>query len=79
MLKNYEKITKLQCCGSGMFIPDPDFYPPRATKALKNMGWGSGIRKTYLGSRISDPGTKKASDPGRGVPRILPGGMHIFG
>jgi hypothetical protein len=19
----------LQCCGSGMFIPDPDFYPSR--------------------------------------------------
>jgi hypothetical protein len=22
-------IKKLQCCGSGMFIPDPDFYPSR--------------------------------------------------
>jgi hypothetical protein len=21
--------TKHQCCGSGMFIPDPDFYPSR--------------------------------------------------
>jgi hypothetical protein len=21
--------TFLQCCGSGMFIPDPDFYPSR--------------------------------------------------
>ncbi len=22
-------ITNFQCCGSGMFIPDPDFYPSR--------------------------------------------------
>jgi hypothetical protein len=21
--------VKMQCCGSGMFIPDPDFYPSR--------------------------------------------------
>ncbi len=23
------RITSRQCCGSGMFIPDPDFYPSR--------------------------------------------------
>jgi hypothetical protein len=22
-------MTMSQCCGSGMFIPDPDFYPSR--------------------------------------------------
>jgi hypothetical protein len=33
----------MQCCGSGMFIPDPDFYP----------SW-----IPDLGSRISDPGSK---------------------
>ncbi len=32
-----------QCCGSGMFIPDPNFYPSRIPD---------------LGSRIPDPGSK---------------------
>jgi hypothetical protein len=32
-----------QCCGSGMFIPDPDFYPSRISDP---------------GSRISDPGSR---------------------
>jgi hypothetical protein len=28
--KKKNKIwSKMQCCGSGMFIPDPDFYPSR--------------------------------------------------
>jgi hypothetical protein len=30
-----------KCCGSGMFIPDPDFYPyriPDPTTALKEEG-----------------------------------------
>jgi hypothetical protein len=40
----YEK----QCCGSGMSIPDPDFYPSRIP---------------YLGSRIQDPGSR-IQDPG---------------
>jgi hypothetical protein len=26
---NYSTMTPNQCCGSGMFIPDPDFYPSR--------------------------------------------------
>jgi hypothetical protein len=34
----------MQCCGSGMFIPDPDFYPSRIPDP---------------GSRISDPKTAK--------------------
>jgi hypothetical protein len=33
-------ISLSQCCGSGMFIPDLDFYPPRIPD---------------LGSRILDP------------------------
>jgi hypothetical protein len=24
-----KKRHNFQCCGSGMFIPDPDFYPSR--------------------------------------------------
>ncbi len=35
-------IYQHQCCGSGMFIPDPDFYPSRISN---------------LGSRIPDPKT----------------------
>jgi hypothetical protein len=34
--------VKKKCCGSGMFIPDPDFYPSRIPD---------------LGSRIPDPKT----------------------
>jgi hypothetical protein len=29
MGKFREKNRDKQCCGSGMFIPDPDFYPSR--------------------------------------------------
>jgi hypothetical protein len=25
----YNKVQLQQCCGSGMFIPDPHFYPSR--------------------------------------------------
>jgi hypothetical protein len=35
-----------QCGGSGMFIPDPDFYPSRIPD---------------LGSRIPDPGSKNSN------------------
>ena len=35
-------VNYAQCCGSGMFIPDPDFYPSRIPD---------------LGSRIPDPKT----------------------
>ncbi len=27
-----------QCCGSGMFIPDPDFYPSRIPKQHQKRG-----------------------------------------
>jgi hypothetical protein len=43
----------LQCCGSGMFIPDPGFW-----------FLGSGIRKkTYSGSRIRVQGSKRHRIP----------------
>jgi hypothetical protein len=41
-----EKSSGRQCCGSGMFIPDPYFYPSRIPD---------------LGSRISDPGSKNTN------------------
>jgi hypothetical protein len=43
------------------------FTKKNGQKALKNMVLGSGIRdleKAYSGSRIPDPGVKKAPDPG---------------
>jgi len=39
----------MQCGGSGMFIPDPDFYPSR-------------IRIPDLRSRIPDPKTEQKSE-----------------
>ncbi len=33
-----------QCCGSGMFIPDPDFYPSRIQKQQQK----SGVKKNLL-------------------------------
>ncbi len=30
-----------QCCGSGMFIPDPDFYPSR----IQKQQWKTGVKK----------------------------------
>jgi hypothetical protein len=36
------------------------FLPKKSSQALKNMGWGSGIRK----KTIPDPEVKKAPDPG---------------
>ncbi len=34
--KKFEPVY--QCCGSGMFIPDPDFYPSRIPKQQQNRG-----------------------------------------
>ncbi len=43
--------TENKCCGSGMFIPDPNFsIPDQGSKRF----------------RIPDPGVKKAPDPGSG-------------
>jgi hypothetical protein len=27
--KDLSNLTRMPCCGSGMFIPDPDFYSSR--------------------------------------------------
>jgi hypothetical protein len=40
-LSRGKKASAKQCCGSGMFIPDPDFYPsriPDPKTATKEMG-----------------------------------------
>ncbi len=41
-IKRYEQVLRIQCCGSGMFIPDPTFFHP-----------GSRIRTVS----IPDPGS----------------------
>jgi hypothetical protein len=57
-------FEELNCCGSGMFISDPNFFHP-----------GSRVKKIpiqipdtnldfFYPSRIPDPGVKKAPDPG---------------
>jgi hypothetical protein len=38
----------LQCCGSGMFIPDPDFYP------IRNPNLGSRIQKQQQKSGVKN-------------------------
>jgi hypothetical protein len=60
---NLDKIEGviLQCCGSGMFIPDPIFFSPRS----EFFHPGSRIL-TFYPSRIPDPVVKKAPDPGSG-------------
>ncbi len=79
-----------QCCGSGMFIPDPNFFHPGS--ASKNVSiWtqnirgnmirvvhpGSGFRiLIFYSSRIPDLGVKKAPDPGSGSATLL---FDIFG
>jgi hypothetical protein len=50
-----EILTHVRCCGSGMFIPDPDFTHP-------------GSRITDPGSRIPDP---KAAMKARGEKKFL--------
>jgi len=44
MLRWGQHHTFLQCCGSGMFIPDPDFYPfrssdPGSKNSIQREGW----------------------------------------
>jgi hypothetical protein len=61
-----------QCCGAGMFIPDPNFsHPGSASKNLSILfpssrkydpGCSSRILIFYP-SRIPDPGVKKPPDP----------------
>ncbi len=65
------KATKKQCCGSGIFIPNPgsgDFYPSRVPDP--------GSRIPDLGFRISDPGSRipdlgsRISDPRSWIPDL---------
>jgi hypothetical protein len=84
-----------QCCGSGMFIPDPNcFYPGsrirvKEFKYFNTKKWFLSTRKydpgcafwililTFYPSRISDPGVKKAPDPGSRI-RIRNTGFNIL-
>jgi hypothetical protein len=69
-------LYNTQCCGSEMFIPDPNFlHPGSATKNLtpKKVTKHSEIWSGCLIPDpdpdflpVPDPGIKKASDPGSG-------------
>ncbi len=39
---------RTQCCGSGMFIPDPDFYPSRISKNSNKREGGKNCCYTFL-------------------------------
>jgi hypothetical protein len=61
--KNFEQIFK-------RFKNYRTFYSKNCHHALKNMGFGSGIRDPGSGKnlfRIPDPGIKKAPDPGNRI------------
>ncbi len=38
----------MQCCGSGMFIPDPDFYPSRIPKQQQKRGVKKNCCNSFL-------------------------------
>jgi hypothetical protein len=48
-----QMLRKFQCCGSGMFIPDPNFFHPGS--ASKNLSILT-PKKWFLSSRKYDPG-----------------------
>jgi hypothetical protein len=72
-----------QCCGSGMFIPDPNpnFFHPGSRIRIKELflssrkydpGCSSRIRiLIFYPSPIPDPGFKKAPDPGSGSATLV--------
>ncbi len=50
-----------QCCRSGMFIPDPDFYPsrildPRSKNSNERKGWNNLLSYLFLSPQISQNG-----------------------
>ncbi len=54
----------MQCCESGIFIPDPDFFSFDKTKkninksgtnAVQSQGCGSGLDPDSIGSVVPDP------------------------
>jgi hypothetical protein len=79
MNPDYVFDSVAQCCGFGMFIPDPAFFHPgSASKNLSILTQKSGLnsRKYYMGCSswipdpdadflpIPDPGVKRPPDPG---------------
>ncbi len=49
------QVSQTQCCGSGMFIPDPNFFHPGSRICIKEVKY---FIKKFV-SKLSDPG-----DPG---------------
>jgi hypothetical protein len=43
-----ENGAKIQCCGSVMFIPDPDFYPSRISDpGIQKQQQKRGVKKKF--------------------------------
>jgi hypothetical protein len=72
VLKEINSFMRIQCCGSGMFIPDPTFYPSRIPDpgVKKAPDPGSG---TLCGSRS---GIFLTLDPGYGMEKLGSGIRH---
>ncbi len=45
-----------QCCGSGMFIPDPTFFHPRSSSKNLSILTKKKAKKWFLSSKKYDPG-----------------------
>ncbi len=85
--------TYCQCCGSRMFIPDPNFFHPGSRTRIKEFKYFSPqnivSKLSEIWSRlfipdpdpdflpISDPGATKAPDPGSGS-ATLPMALGMF-
>jgi hypothetical protein len=41
-------VSQRQCCGSGMFIPDPDFYPSRVSDPGSKNSYRRVVRKKIV-------------------------------
>jgi hypothetical protein len=58
---------KFQCCGSGMFIPDPTFFHPKSrirTVSIPDPHQRINPKKWFLSSRKYDPGcSSRIPDP----------------
>jgi hypothetical protein len=66
-------FSLLLCCGSGMFIPDPNSFHPVSRIHIKEFKYFKSPvlfiqdpDHDFLPSRILDLGVKKAPDPGSG-------------
>jgi hypothetical protein len=67
-----------QCCGSGMIIPDPNFFHPGSQIRIRKNFFVTSRKYDpgcwvliYYPPRIPDPGVKKAQDPGSASKNLI--------